>query len=173
MIGVAAVALTGSTKANLPSNSIARTIATDHQASQPVGGFTSSRFDSQAFIWSNESGSTTASDWTSFPPPSFIAIKNRGPVTAIVSFVISGGPIEIRMRLGGSILRPAAITSDMSDVTAASVPVSFGFSSDRRVSGNCHRYWPEWRSVTGEPAEMESYNVAVYYRSAKIDKFCE
>lgn len=141
---------------------------------KPVGGFSSSRIDSQALAWTRKSESINSTEWTMFPPPGYLPIRSRGPVTAVVSVVLEGGPVEIRMRAAGHTLRPGPVSFEGSGPgDLVGTPHTFSFSDQRRLGPDCHRYLPEWRSPSGARIGMNSFNIVLVYRAARVNEFCE
>jgi hypothetical protein len=97
------------------------------------------------------------------PIPGFDAmpILNRGPVTLTLSLVVSGDPIDVRVRQAGN-----TVGSGVAHVTPSSgrTSWSFTFVTKGRNEAACRTFRPEWRSPGGGPATIHHGSVVLTYR---------
>jgi len=120
------------------------------------------RPDEQAIKYRTTEVSTSSATFSPIPGLRNLLILNRGPVTASVSAVFKGAPVEIRVRQEGSrSLRPGAVDLDP---RAAGMPFSFDFIDLGNKDVGCRTYSAEWRSPSGELAKLTAGDFIVTYK---------
>lgn len=118
--------------------------------------------DRQTFKWTNADASTDSRDFSNIPGLSDVAILKSGGVTATVSGVIEGAPVDLRIRdeSDGRTLRPGRVRFDP---TKGSNIVSFTFVRNERRRPGCSKYNVQWRSPSEREALFKAGDLVLTY----------
>jgi hypothetical protein len=122
----------------------------------------------QAFKFRTTPITTTSERFKRNPGLRALQILNRGPVTASVSAVFGGAPVDVRVKEAGAPpLRPGTVHFAPSCTRA---PFTFIFADHGKRPANCRTYAVEWRSPSGQQVVLRRADLILTYRFDDTDK---
>lgn len=124
------------------------------------------RTNRQAFAWSSQEQSTSATAFTPLPGLEPLTIKRKGPLSVEFSGTFSGAPVDVRLRGRFRPSRASFIPAPGPGGAGTASPDSFSFRFVRGGSAGatCTTLEVEWRSPTGQPITFHAGDIVVDYR---------
>lgn len=115
--------------------------------------------DNQAFASTKGSATTDSQEFESVPGLSGLALCGRDGTSATVSLELSGGAVEVRVRVGGKTMSPGVTSFDPGE-GQSSQSFTYGRSERGRFSENVD---VEWRASSGETVTLHDGSLRALY----------